>query len=490
MKFTFVNPRDYSEEIPLRMPQGLLTLASISEARGHIVGVLDMNALRQEFSHQQAFKKDVCETDWDNTDAIVVTCNFGQYPDVKWILPMLKKYRPECLLIVAGGVPSALMEKSFTYLSDADLMLVGEPEDTWVFVMSRVDSRRFNDVMGVVYRDFDKQVKKTSPRPLIEHLDQLPLPAYHLLEGKPMAYYLQTRQMILPILRGGVDETAFYGGYSRSDLVKMWSKEEVQNLDATTHQRNIRYYGAERFVDEVTLLRSRYGIPSFSIYNTDFMHDVKQVEDFCNTYMRSGLHDYLKWACVANGYADTTLLRRMHEAGCVFITLNLTSNSPKILKSLGYEATSFTNQMTVDTMLKSNIPFNILFRMGFAVEDLDDVLGNIVFCRRNNFRFEPVLVNLQLGSEQFPRNTCLELEEEKIFDKYMCEYGVKPLFYGSSQVFSDVELLGLWQLARSMDVERILQFAHDTGRAHDGKYAGDCPVCRVKDDGGEEAEAN
>ena len=467
------------------MPTGLLTLAAISEARGHIVGVLDMNALRQEFSHQQAFKTDVCETDWDDTDVIVVGCGFGQYLDVKWILPLVKKYRPESLLAVVGAVPSALMEKTFKFLPDVDLALVGEPEGTWVEAMGKVDSRRFSEVKGVVYRDVDKQVKKTSPRRLVEDLDRLPLPAYHLLEGKPMNYYLQTRQMFLSILRGGVDKTGFYGGYSRFDMVQMWGEEEVAKLESPTAQQwNIRYYGAERFVDEVTLLRNRYCTPSFSIGNIDFMHDLNWVEEFCDTYMESGLHDYVKWACVANSKAaDTTLLRRMKDAGCVFITLNLSDSSPETPKD------PFANQMAVDTLMKSNIPFNIMLRMGFADETVDTVLSNIMFCKRNNFRFEPMLVNLQLGSEQFPRNTYFKPEEEKrLIDKYLCDYGVKPLFYGASQMFSDVELLGLWQLAKTMDVEGILQFSHDTGRTHDSKYAGDCPVCRVKENGEETKE--
>ena len=471
------------------MPLGLLTLASLSESRGHIVGVLDMNGLRQEFSHQQAFKKDVCETDWDNTDVIVVGCGFGQYADVKWILPMVKKNRPESLLAVVGGVPSALMEKTFTFLPEVDLALVGECEDTWVEVMGKVDSRRFNEVKSLVYRDVDKQVKKTSPRPLIEDLDRLPLPAYHLLEGKPLNYYLQTRLMVLPILRGGVDKTEFYGGHSRHDLTQMWSEDEVQSLDSATQQKEIRYYGAERFVEEASLLRSRYCIPSFSIYSTDFMHDVKQVEEFCDAYMKRGLHDYLKWSCVASDNIDPILLRKMKDAGCGFITLNLTSNSPKILKQLNRETTPFANQMAVDTMLTSNIPFNVIFRMGFTDEDVSDILSNIMFCKRNNFRFEPMLVNLQLGSQEFPRNTYFEPREEKqIVDKYLCEYGVKPLFYGASHIFSDVETLGLWQLAKTMDVERILQFSHDIGGTHYSKYVGDCPVCRVKENGGETKE--
>ncbi len=483
-------------------------MMALSEERGHIVAILDMNSMRNQFQFIEAFKKDIQEDDWNATDIIIVTCGATQYSSAKQILQMLRKYRGESLIVVCGGVPSAIGEKVFSLFGKSiDVAIIGEPEITYMEIVERVDSRRFSEVLGIAYRDISSNILTTSPRPLltVEELNKQPFPDYKILEGVQLDnYFLASpigitgrtmglrRRLNISTQRGSLVNNGFFDGYSRWDMVQVWGLDKVKALDVQYgHQPECRFESPERIVNHIRLLRERYGVDFISFTDIDFMRNVKRLEEFLDVYTSADLHSYLRWGC----YGDVTtvtpsLLRRMGEAGCEFTIYKLVSNSERILKHMVRTgATPTLNQAAVDANIKTCLAYAVGFEIGLDGEDVTDILDSLRFCSRNSFKFEPAVANLQLGSIDFFRHKecCFPKaydsanDESDAYDQFLVDCGVKPLTVTGNHVFTDVEILGLREVARSGDLNRVLSFAHQTGREHGDNVRNTCVKCMAID---------
>ena len=65
-----------------------------------------------------------------------------------------------------------------------DMVIVGEGDRTFPEIM---DGRKSSDILGIHYRDGDR-ILATAPRPFVENLDDLPMPAWHLYNSENYKY--------------------------------------------------------------------------------------------------------------------------------------------------------------------------------------------------------------------------------------------------------------------------------------------------------------
>ncbi len=139
------------------------------------VEVLDCPAL--ELNHDQMLeriakiKPDIvgmgCGTTW-------VHCVYDAAKKIKAKFPNIK--------IVGGGMHfSAMPDDSIAEHPEIDIVVIGEGEITLLELLQELRRPKMNlaGINGLCYRDNGKSVM-TQPRALIEDLDSLPLPAYHL----------------------------------------------------------------------------------------------------------------------------------------------------------------------------------------------------------------------------------------------------------------------------------------------------------------------
>ena len=491
MKAIFIYPQCYNEPYPERFPVSLLTLAALSEQEGHIVGILDMNALRARFTNKQALKNDMAEGDWNDTDVIVVSCDQHQYSDARWTVTTAKETRPTALRVLVGGLPSAMPEEAMALLPDADLAVIGEPEETWPEVLRRADSRRFGEVRGIVYRQ-KGGLRKTEPRPLNKKIDELPLPAYKLMDGEMAESYFQGSAVVFPSSRrriyvhgqrGSLRDKGYTGGYSRWDMVRIWGYGEVRKMDqAYGFQRPVRFHSVEYLVKHAEFLRKHYGVDFISFLDADFMADKKRVEAFCEEYMKKELYDCLRWSCngwVAN--ASHGLLRRMKDAGCRYVAYNMVSNSQSVLEADRWGTTPAMNHSAVEAAMGAEIGFGCVFNLASRHEQVDDLLEDMAFAKRHGLRCEAALTPISIGSKDFEQHRKCVSQTYPVTEKgdlaaldAMLSDGcmVSPC-----HTFTMVELTGLQQLMFRGSIRHILAHAHRMNRRHSEKWDNECPRC-------------
>ncbi len=179
MRVALINPNCYLE--PPVIPVGLEYLAHYLDREGHQVEVIDLAFSPGPFvalrSALHSFDPQVAGFSVRNIDS-------GLYHDNTFFLDQAAEFISECrrcceAKVVLGGVhPTILPEEVLSH--GADLVVMGEGERTIQEVVELVQGRkRLEEISGLAYKK-DGVVAFTPPRPLIENLDELPLPARHL----------------------------------------------------------------------------------------------------------------------------------------------------------------------------------------------------------------------------------------------------------------------------------------------------------------------
>jgi len=153
----------------------------------------------------------------------------------------------EGIVTIAGGIHfSFTPEESLHNFPEIDYIVRGEGERTVVDLIKTLKNNgKISEVKGISYRINDKIIHNPA-RPLIENLDTLPYPAYHLVEENLKRYHFtmmagrNTQYMILEGARGCEHQCSFCTQWNH------WGSRW-------------RTKSAKRIADEIEFLHETYG---------------------------------------------------------------------------------------------------------------------------------------------------------------------------------------------------------------------------------------
>lgn len=228
-------PKDYwfvmGEYLP--PPTGLLALAAYVEREipNLEVSVLDCQAERRNWSD---IEKYIESTAPHIVASSGFTCN--AYVCAR-TAEIAKTVDSNIYTVVGGSHFSFTADESLSVFPEIDFIIRGEGEITLVELIKTLNKGLLPDrVQGISYRHNNKIVH-TPSRPLIEHLDSLPFPAYHLVEDNLKYYHFtmmagkNTRYLILEGARGCEHQCSFctqwrhWGGLWRTKSAKRIADE-------------------------------------------------------------------------------------------------------------------------------------------------------------------------------------------------------------------------------------------------------------------------
>lgn len=157
-----------------------------------------------------------------------------------------KTVNEDIVTIVGGSHFSFTANESLHSYPEIDYIVRGEGEQTLVDLIKTLENTgNISKVQGISYRKNDSIIHN-APRPLIENLDTLPYPAYHLVEKNLKRYHFtmmagrNTRYLILEGARGCEHQCSFCTQWNH------WGGRW-------------RTKSAKRIADEIELLHDTYG---------------------------------------------------------------------------------------------------------------------------------------------------------------------------------------------------------------------------------------
>ena len=303
---SYVKP--HVQEDPLAMVLGIGYLGATMEKEGLPVALAD-ERIMTDAEMRRAI---------DDNDII----GFGALtPNIRRAVVWAKYAKEQGKTTVMGGPHASVDPGIFLDSGHFDYVLKGEAEHTlpqFVRALEAGDEKSLEELPGLsALRDGELAIDNPAP-PLIKRLDELPIPARHLL---PMEKYFDANPEKLVYVfttRGCPFKCIFCQKELTGRGFRVRSTEAI--VDELEHIIKTYDPGVILFVDEILTLRK------------------KRIHEMCDEIIRRGL----KFEWIANTRADCVdypLLKHMHRAGCRRIYYGWESGSQRMLDVLKKDLT-------------------------------------------------------------------------------------------------------------------------------------------------------
>jgi radical SAM superfamily enzyme YgiQ (UPF0313 family) len=262
--------------------------------------------------------------------------------------------------VIVGGVHISSLPNSLT--SDMDAGCIGEGERTIVDIMELLLKKGFLDregikkIRGIVYHE-NGGTRTTEPREPIAVLDTIPMAAKDLLEIGPHSYLFTSR--------GCVYRCVF--------------------CSSSVYWDKIRYFSAERVVEEIRELIEKYGVRLISFYDDLFIANTKRLKEIVALLKQTDLLDKVKFTCSSSATRireDT--VRALKEMNVVSVGMGLESGCEKTLKFLKGNAFSVDkNRESIRLLTNHGIAANASFVIGSPHETKEEIQETYDFIKNN-----------------------------------------------------------------------------------------------------------
>lgn len=322
-------------------PQGLAYIAAALEKAGYGVKIYSQDKEHYPEEHLTEY----LDRNKFNFIGVGVIAGYYQYRKLLKISEAINKSRQRPYFLLGGHGPSPEPE-FFLKKTQADAVVIGEGEVTIIELLDAVVNRKpLRGVNGIAFLEGDKAFV-TDKRELMNDIDILPLPAYHLF---PIDYYrlmripqATNRDFALPILSGrGCTFTCAF----------------CYRMD-----KGFRPRSNASIIDEIKFLKANYGITCIAFSCELLMSSAQRTVSLCEDFIRAGLN--IKWDC--NGrlnYARPDVLKVMKKAGCVFINYGIEAIDDTVLKNMKKCLTVDQIVEGIEATIREGISpgFNIIF---------------------------------------------------------------------------------------------------------------------------------
>jgi anaerobic magnesium-protoporphyrin IX monomethyl ester cyclase len=171
---------------------GLMYLGSVLERAGYDVQIydapaqIDFSDFRKEKSAENLLRASLGAVENQirerKPDIVGITNRFSTQLEVAIaVAEIVKKIDPAILTVIGGNHASARPHTFFEETQAIDIACIGEGENTILEIAEyRQGKKSLKDVKGIAFRE-DGEVIVTERRDYMGNLDDLPLPAYNLL---------------------------------------------------------------------------------------------------------------------------------------------------------------------------------------------------------------------------------------------------------------------------------------------------------------------
>lgn len=358
-------------------PLGLCYIAAMLEKGGINVKIID--GLNLNITSEEIVKN---IADY-NPDIIGFTSvTIGHHRTIE-CANLIKRTYPNIPIIIGG--PHVTFSPKDTLKDECfDIGVIGEGEYTMIELASALKNKTsLAKIQGIVYRD-QGSVKMTEKRPYIENLDELPLPARHLLDMNIYHTHIlahQKRKSASLITSRGCPFNCIFCN-------RMFGKK-------------FRAHSAEYVVKEIDELVNKYGIEEIEIKDDNFTADPKRVTDICNLLIKR--HYNLIWSCEARvDIASEELFTLMKKAGCWMIQIGVETGDEGVMKAIHKGITLDQVRTAVRLATKAGIKVKGFFMIGHHVDTKETINKTIKFAKSLGLHAANFTIAVPLeGSELF-----------------------------------------------------------------------------------------
>lgn len=344
---------EITERYSVLPPYSLLQIAALLREGGHEVRVLDLNG--RDLSY--AALTDALNA--DRYDVLIFRFTPTTFDSDMQTASVAKRASPETKTVgvcwTLRTVPNEVMRDA----PDLDIYLRHEYEIVAPKLVDALAAKGLlGDVNGIAYRD-DGQLRVTPDASGIFDYDSIPVAAWDLLpdlapyfinnpHGKPFAIMYASKGCPFQCTFCTVANTK-------------WKKRS-----------------AESIVEELKVLKDRFGIRTVSFFDETFTIDKRRVRKFCELLKTEKLD--ITWYCNTRvDLVDPDILREMYSAGLRGISFGIESGDQRILDGVRKEFTVEEARKAIRSAKDAGIKVYCSFIIGLPGETAETIENTIQF---------------------------------------------------------------------------------------------------------------
>lgn len=267
----------------------------------------------------------------------------------------VKKHLPHVPIVIGGPYPSHDIKMAMED-ENIDFGVINEGEVTFDDLLDTLwNGGDVSTVKGIAYRDEQGNMVQTPPRPFIEDLDSLPMPAYDLIDMK--GFFTAPRHSRL---------------YAHREYMSISSTRGCPFQCSYCHVtlgKKTRFRSAEVVVDEVQHLVENYGIKEIQWSDDIWNLDKDRAKKICDLLVERGIDIKMAWPNGVRGdLIDDELLDKMKAAGSYMIVFAPESGSKRVQRYIKKNARIDTLKEVVRKASERGIYCHGYFMVGFPTE--------------------------------------------------------------------------------------------------------------------------
>lgn len=339
-------------------PLGLLYLSSMLETKDNEVDIIDYNA--------EVLKEDILNEKVLSSDAIGMTIYGGEsYNNSIMLSNLIKEWDPDIPLIIGGPQCSMYTESSFLD-HHADICVMGEGELVINPIAEAIEGKRkLSTIPGIIFKEHNRRMRKTTPKERIVDLDALPFPARNLVNKYEYGFWLGEKIMkgkVASIVtsRGCPFRCRFCG---MDKILPGHQKRSISNI-----------------IKEIKGIMNE-GCDTLVFVDDNFLLHKSQVEQIMDFIIKQEM-DIRIW--IENARVDSVnrgLFKKLKDAGTEAIHFGIESGNQEVLEYYDKRTTIMQIQNAINLSKKMGFFVSGSFILGAPIETGEHIYKTIKFAK-------------------------------------------------------------------------------------------------------------
>tara|TARA_R110000796_G_scaffold191896_1_gene308595 strand:+ start:301 stop:1983 length:1683 start_codon:yes stop_codon:yes gene_type:complete len=446
MKITFINMPLRETARPNVPPEGPAILAAIARKYGADVYIIDLNGYRikDSLSESQGLfngrhllyseAEDLFIKHLNNVGDQDVIAFSGKITTLRWqekVAKIVRKHQPDCFLVTGNGLATEIKTGLFEWIPELDAIGRSEGDNIIPYILQ--------DAMVIKHMGINKAVKSNKlsqyyigelngrhrfqyegSRPA--NLNDIPYPAWDLLESDPYKYNLLEDYIRTPVWGLAANNSSATPFEMKRSLTTVSSRGCPYACAfcyrGAQGERNYGMRSCEHIATQVKEYVDKYNLDFIGFPDDNFAVDKRRIKRMVPVFKEYGL-DKVRWGTHTRMDEADERIFDMAESGCVYIGFGAESADPNTLKAMNKGGFILKNGLTtknvngtdykfpttmitaVENCRKAGVHGNCTWIMAYPGETLEHLKTSAAFIKwQQDFWTQ----GLTPGSEQYNLN--------------------------------------------------------------------------------------
>ncbi len=356
-------------------PYNIGLLAAIIE-KDYETKILDANI---DHLTRESFAEYLCKTKPDILGVSVIT---NEYIMAGLSAAEIAKKVNHKIKTVMGGVSANSNPWPLIKNPNVDFVVVGEGEYVFQDLCNFLSGKSSHPRKGIMYKE-NGEIKDTGKSDLVSNLDDIPLPAYHLVDFMKYATHIQRestdRPRAMPYARIRTSRGCPYNCCFC----------EVGSISG----KKPRFRSLENIAKEFEWLIKDYGIKAVIFDDDNLVVNKERSKDLFKMMIEKKYN--LKWN--APGMAvyklDQEMIDLMKESGCEYLNIAIESGNQRVLKEIIRKPLNLEKAKGIMQQIKkAGIDLVVNFVIGFPGETWSEIRQTLDFAEEIDVDYVKIFV--------------------------------------------------------------------------------------------------